>query len=53
MITWLRMVMDPRQLLSGAVTDFAAPLLAANGDRPADLLVPGLDGGPYPELATT
>jgi hypothetical protein len=52
MVTRLRMVMeDPRQLLSGAVTDYAAQLLAANGNRPADLLVPGLDGESYRELA--
>jgi hypothetical protein len=52
MVTRLRMVMeDPRQLLSGAVSDFAARLLAENGNRPADLFVPGLDGEPYPEVA--
>ncbi|KYH44935.1 DUF5624 domain-containing protein [Branchiibius sp. NY16-3462-2] len=45
----LRLVMeDPRQLLSGAVTDIAArDLLAAGGD-PQRVRVPGLDQEPYP-----
>jgi hypothetical protein len=45
----LRLVLeDPRQLLSGAITDFAALQLVDNGNNPAQLLVPGLDGEPYP-----
>jgi hypothetical protein len=45
----LRLVLeDPRQLLSGAVTDFAAQQLVANGNDPARIFVPGLDGEPYP-----
>jgi Domain of unknown function (DUF5624) len=49
MITRLRVVMeDPRQLLSGAVTDFAAQNLVAAGNDPAKVFVPGLDGEPYP-----
>ncbi|WP_405059431.1 DUF5624 domain-containing protein [Kribbella sp. NBC_01505] len=45
----LRLVLeDPRQLLSGAVTDFAARQLVDNGNNPAQLLVPGLDDEPYP-----
>jgi hypothetical protein len=43
----LRLVLeDPRQLLSGAVTDFAAQQLVDNGNDPARILVPGLDGEP-------
>lgn len=49
LITRLRMVMeDPRQLLSGAVSDFAATMLVAHGNDPSALIVPGLDGEPYP-----
>lgn len=49
MVTRLRMVLeDPRQLLSGAVSDYAATALAAAGNEPAALVVPGLDGEPYP-----
>jgi Domain of unknown function (DUF5624) len=49
MITRLRVVMeDPRQLLSGAVSDFAARNLVAAGNDPARVFVPGLDGEPYP-----
>ncbi|TDD63242.1 hypothetical protein E1263_01030 [Kribbella antibiotica] len=45
----LRLVLeDPRQLLSGAITDFAARQLVDNGNNPAQLFVPGLDGEPYP-----
>lgn len=48
----LRLVLeDPRQLLSGAVTDFAAQQLVVNGNDPARILVPGLDGEPYPVRA--
>jgi hypothetical protein len=51
MVTRLRMVMeDPRQLLSGAVSDFAAQLLVANADDPAVMTVPGLDKEPYPQV---
>jgi hypothetical protein len=50
----LRMVLeDPRQLLSGAVTDFAAQQLVDNGNDPARIFVPGLDGEPYPVSASS
>jgi hypothetical protein len=50
--TRLRVVMeDPRQLVSGAVTDYASELLVANGNEPLAVTVPGLDGEPYPELS--
>jgi hypothetical protein len=49
--TRLRVVMeDPRQLLSGAVTDYASRQLVDNGNEPLAITVPGLDGEPYPEL---
>ncbi|EPD57769.1 DUF5624 domain-containing protein [Streptomyces chartreusis] len=54
LITRLRLVMeDPRQLLSGAVTDFAAESLIAHGNDPLAVTVPGLDGEPYPEWAAS
>lgn len=47
--TRLRVVMeDPRQLLSGAVTDYASSRLIANASDPSAVVVPGLDGEPYP-----
>jgi hypothetical protein len=47
--TRLRLVLeDPRQLLSGAVTDYAAQQLVANDNVPLRVVVPGLDGEPYP-----
>ena len=50
--TRLRVVMeDPRQLLSGAVTDFASRQLVQNDNRPSAVTVPGLDGEPYPAVA--
>jgi hypothetical protein len=50
MTTRLRVVLeDPRQLLSGAVTDYAAELLIAAGNDPRAVTVPGLDGEAYPE----
>jgi hypothetical protein len=50
MTTRLRVVLeDPRQLLSGAVTDYAADLLIAAGNEPRAVNVPGLDGESYPE----
>jgi hypothetical protein len=50
--TRLRVVMeDPRQLLSGAVTDYASQQLVDNGNDPLAITVPGLDGESYPELA--
>ncbi len=50
--TRLRVVLeDPRQLLSGAVTDFASHQLVKHDNDPARLTVPGLDGEPYPGLA--
>lgn len=51
MVTRLRVVMeDPRQLLSGAVTDYASEQLIHHGNDPAAVTVPGLDGEPYPRL---
>jgi Domain of unknown function (DUF5624) len=47
--TRLRVVMeDPRQLLSGAVTDYAASQLILNANDPSAVVVPGLDGEHYP-----
>jgi Domain of unknown function (DUF5624) len=47
--TRLRVVMeDPRQLLSGAVTDYASSQLVRNGNDPSAVTVPGLDAEPYP-----
>ena len=47
--TRLRVVMeDPRQLLSGAVTDYASRQLIQTGNDPSAVTVPGLDGEPYP-----
>jgi hypothetical protein len=47
--TRLRVVMeDPRQLLSGAVTDYASAQLVRNENDPSAVTVPGLDGEPYP-----
>jgi hypothetical protein len=52
MTTRLRVVLeDPRQLLSGAVTDYASAQLVLNENRPAAVTVPGLDGEPYPTPA--
>ncbi len=49
MTTRLRLVMeDPRQLLSGAVTDYAAQQLQMNGNNPQIVVVPGLDRYSYP-----
>jgi hypothetical protein len=49
MTTRLRLVMeDPRQLLSGSVTDYAAAQLRDTGNNPAAVVVPGLDGYTYP-----
>jgi hypothetical protein len=49
MTTRLRLVMeDPRQLLSGSVTDYAAAQLRETGNNPAAVVVPGLDGYAYP-----
>jgi hypothetical protein len=51
LITRLRVVMeDPRQLLSGAVTDYAARQLVDNHNDPSAVTVPGLDGEPFPLL---
>ncbi|NML45332.1 DUF5624 domain-containing protein [Ramlibacter sp. G-1-2-2] len=42
--TRLRVVLeDPRQLLSGCVTDYAVAQLVAHGNDPARVTVPGLD----------
>ena len=49
MTTRLRVVLeDPRQLLSGAVTDYASRQLVEHANRPSAVTVPGLDGEPYP-----
>ncbi len=49
MTTRLRLVMeDPRQLLSGCITDYAAQQLRENGNDYTKVTVPGLDGYPYP-----
>jgi hypothetical protein len=49
--TRLRVVLeDPRQLLSGCVTDYAVEQLQANGNDPARVTVPGLDRMDYPPL---
>jgi hypothetical protein len=49
MTTRLRLVLeDPRQLLSGSVTDYAASQLRETGNNPAAVVVPGLDGYAYP-----
>jgi len=50
--TRLRVVMeDPRQLLSGAVTDYASSQLIAHANDPSAVVVPGLDGEPYPHTS--
>jgi hypothetical protein len=47
--TRMRVVMeDPRQLLSGAVTDYASLQLIHSNNDPSAVTVPGLDGEPYP-----
>jgi len=52
LVTRLRVVMeDPTQLLSGAVTDYASAELVARGNDPTAVIVPGLDGEPYPQRA--
>ena len=52
LITRLRVVMeDPRQQLSGAVTDYASSQLVRSGNDPSAVTVPGLDGEPYPHLS--
>jgi hypothetical protein len=49
LVTRLRVVLeDPRQLLSGCVTDFAVASLAAAGNDPTQVEVPGLTGVHYP-----
>jgi hypothetical protein len=49
MVTRLRVVLeDPRQLLSGCVTDFAVEQLVACDNDPTRVTVPGLDGVTYP-----
>ncbi|HEV7980823.1 DUF5624 domain-containing protein [Amycolatopsis sp.] len=49
MITRMRMVLeDPRQLLSGAVTDFAVDQLIMHDNDPTKVIVPGLTGVDYP-----
>jgi hypothetical protein len=54
MTTRLRVLMeDPRQLLSGAVTDFATSQLIDQANDPSAVIVPGLDGEPYPDRGLT
>jgi Domain of unknown function (DUF5624) len=49
--TRMRVVMeDPRQLLSGAVTDYASLQLIHSNNDPSAITVPGLDGEPYPPV---
>ena len=53
LVTRLRVVMeDPAQLLSGAVTDYASAELVAHANDPSAVIVPGLDGEPYPPQET-
>ena len=53
LVTRLRVVMeDPRQLLSGAVTDYASSELVRHDNDPSAVTVPGLDGEPYPSLTS-
>ena len=48
-ITLLRYVMeDPRQQLANASSQFIVDQLAANGNRPQDVIVPGFSGTVYP-----
>lgn len=48
--TRMRVIMeDPRQLLAGCVIDYAVDQLQAHGNRPEDVVVPGLDGTAYPK----
>lgn len=48
--TRLRVVMeDPRQLLSGCVSDYAVAQLVEADNDPAKVVVPGLDGMDYPD----
>lgn len=50
--TRLRVVMeDPRQLLSGAVTDYASSQLIDSANDPSAVIVPGLDNEPYPHTS--
>jgi hypothetical protein len=52
MITRLRVAIeDPRQLLSGAVTDFAVRQLIEHKNDPKRVTVPGLDGIVYPRYS--
>ncbi|SET14529.1 DUF5624 domain-containing protein [Variovorax sp. OV084] len=47
--TRMRVILeDPRQLLAGCVTDYAADQLQGNGNDPLKAVVPGLDGTDYP-----
>jgi len=51
MITRLRLALeDPRQLLASGVIDYLAEQLVQHNNDPADVVVPGLDSAPYPEL---
>lgn len=49
MTTRLRLTLeDPRQLLAAGVTDFVAQRLVAAGNRPGEIVVPGLDTESFP-----
>jgi hypothetical protein len=49
MVTRMRVLLeDPRQLLSGCVTDFAVASLASVDNDPTRVVVPGLTGVHYP-----
>jgi len=49
MITRLRLALeDPRQLLASGVIDYLAEQLVQHNNDPAEVVVPGLDGAPYP-----
>ena len=51
MVTRLRVILeDPRQLVSGCVTDYVAAQLTAVDNDPARVVVPGLDGVSYPTI---
>jgi hypothetical protein len=52
MTTRLRLVIEnPRQLLSGCVTDYAVEQLRGTGNNPAAVVVPGLNHYAYPAVS--
>lgn len=51
MLTRMRLSLeDPRQLQASGVTDYMAEQLIQNGNDPSRIVIPGLDGEPYPDL---